>query len=49
MEGRYKLKCPEQYDCLISAELPNKKKYPKLFKMVVKHMMHDPCGALNRD
>uniref|UniRef100_A0A453JV05 ATP-dependent DNA helicase n=1 Tax=Aegilops tauschii subsp. strangulata TaxID=200361 RepID=A0A453JV05_AEGTS len=47
MEGRYKLTCPEQYDRLISAELPNKKKYPELYKLVVKHMMHGPCGALN--
>ncbi|XP_062191291.1 uncharacterized protein LOC133895118 [Phragmites australis] len=49
MQGRYKLTCPEQYDCLISAELPDKHKYPELYKMVVKHMMHGPCGVLNRD
>ncbi|XP_062230177.1 uncharacterized protein LOC133927803 [Phragmites australis] len=49
MLGRYKLTCPEQYDCLISAELPEKHKYPELYKMVVKHMMHGPCGVLNRD
>ena len=47
MEGRYKLTCPEQYDCIISAELPNKFKYPELYKMVIKHMMHGPCGVLN--
>ncbi|XP_048551207.1 uncharacterized protein LOC125530835 isoform X1 [Triticum urartu] len=47
MEGRYKLTCPKQYDCLISAELPDKSKYPELYKMVVKHMMHGPCGVLN--
>jgi hypothetical protein len=28
MDGRYKLTCPEQYDCIISAELPDKNKYP---------------------
>ncbi|KAM0849405.1 hypothetical protein ACQ4PT_053753 [Festuca glaucescens] len=49
MEGRFKLTCPEQYDKLISAELPNKIKYPDLYKMVVKHMMHGPCGVLNPD
>ncbi|XP_062217825.1 uncharacterized protein LOC133918083 [Phragmites australis] len=49
MQGRYKLTCPEQYDCIISAELPDKHKYPELYKMVVKHMMHGPCGVLNRD
>jgi hypothetical protein len=39
MDRKYKITCPEQYDRLISAELPNKKKYPVLFKMVTKHMM----------
>ncbi|XP_062224542.1 uncharacterized protein LOC133923112 [Phragmites australis] len=49
MKGRYKLTCPEQYDCIISAELPDKRNYPELYKMVVKHMMHGPCGVLNHD
>ncbi|RCV43190.1 hypothetical protein SETIT_9G275200v2 [Setaria italica] len=44
---KYKITCPEQYDLLISAELPNKKKYPDLYRMVTKHMMHGPCGMLN--
>lgn len=48
MDGKYKLTSPEQYDCIISAELPNKHKYPELYEMVVKHMMHGPCGTLNR-
>ena len=47
MEQKYKLTCPEQYDMIISAELPNKKKYPELYKMVTKHMMHGPRGTLN--
>ena len=47
MDKKYKITCPEQYDHLISAELPNKKKYPVLYKMVTKHMMHGPCGLLN--
>ncbi|WVZ67157.1 hypothetical protein U9M48_016277, partial [Paspalum notatum var. saurae] len=47
MQGKYKLTCPEQYDSIISAELPDKCKYPKLYKMVIKHMMHGPCGILN--
>jgi hypothetical protein len=46
MERKYKLTCPEQYDMIITAELPNKK-YPELYKMVTKHMMHGPCGMLN--
>ncbi|ONM32547.1 hypothetical protein ZEAMMB73_Zm00001d041145 [Zea mays] len=46
MQRKYKLTCPEQYDLLISAEIPSNK-YPKLRKMVIKHMMHGPCGTLN--
>jgi hypothetical protein len=50
MDRKYKIMCPERYDRLISAELLNKKKkYPFLYKMVTKHMMHDPCRVLNRD
>ncbi|XP_039778258.1 uncharacterized protein LOC120645540 [Panicum virgatum] len=33
MKRKYKLTCPEQYDLLISAELPNKKRFPELYKM----------------
>nr|XP_040254015.1 uncharacterized protein LOC109758555 [Aegilops tauschii subsp. strangulata] len=47
MDSTYKLVVPEQYDRLISAELPDKQKYPELHALVVKHMMHGPCGALN--
>ncbi|AQK60686.1 hypothetical protein ZEAMMB73_Zm00001d053905 [Zea mays] len=46
MQRKYKLTCPEQYDLLISAEIPSNK-YPELRKMVIKHMMHGPCGSLN--
>nr|XP_045087172.1 uncharacterized protein LOC109751715 [Aegilops tauschii subsp. strangulata] len=47
MDSAYKLVVPEQYDRLICAELPDKQKYPELHALVVKHMMHGPCGALN--
>ncbi|XP_015614420.1 uncharacterized protein [Oryza sativa Japonica Group] len=47
MSGRYKLTSADQYDCIVSAELPDKKKYRELYDMVVKHMMHGPCGPLN--
>ncbi|RCV17480.1 hypothetical protein SETIT_3G223300v2 [Setaria italica] len=42
MTGKYKYTCPEQYDKIISTELPDKHKYPDLYKMVIKHMMHGP-------
>ena len=34
---------------IISDEIPDKKKYLELHKLVIKHMMHGPCGVLNRD
>nr|XP_051191002.1 uncharacterized protein LOC127304355 [Lolium perenne] len=46
MDSTYKPVVPNQYDRVISAELPDKKKYPELYAMVVKHMMHGPCGVL---
>jgi hypothetical protein len=46
MDSTYNLVVPEQYDCLISAELPDKHKYPELYAKVVKHMMHGPCYVL---
>jgi hypothetical protein len=46
MEQRYKLTCSEQYDHLICAELPDKAKYPLLYKMVTKHMMHSHVVSL---
>jgi hypothetical protein len=49
MNRRYKLTCPEQYDRLISVEIPDKKKYLELHKLVIKHMMHGLCGVLNCD
>lgn len=49
MNGKYKYTCPEQYDRIISAELPDQRKYKELYTMVVKHMMHGPCGNLNRN
>ncbi|AQK61565.1 hypothetical protein ZEAMMB73_Zm00001d012842 [Zea mays] len=40
MQRKYKLTCPEQYDLLISAEIPDKKKYPQLYKMLHLENMH---------
>jgi hypothetical protein len=47
MERKDKLTCPEQYDMIMTAEPPNKKKYPELYKVDTKHMMHGPYGTLN--
>lgn len=40
-----KLKLIEDYDRIISAELPDPNKEPNLFEIVSKLMMHGPCGT----
>ncbi|TVU21986.1 hypothetical protein EJB05_31658, partial [Eragrostis curvula] len=49
MKEGSKIKCPDEYDRIVSAEIPDKKKYPVLHDLVCKHMMHGPCGVLNKD
>ena len=48
MVSSSKLKTPDDYDKVISAEIPDKDKFPILHDLVIKHMLHGPCGALNR-
>ncbi|XP_073028580.1 uncharacterized protein [Primulina eburnea] len=42
-----KLFHPEAFDRIVCAELPDPHARPYLFSLVVKHMMHGPCGSLN--
>ncbi|XP_071685017.1 uncharacterized protein [Lolium perenne] len=49
MRSDSKLTNPDGYDKVISAELPNKDFYPVLHALVVKHMLHGPCGALRKN
>ena len=39
-----KIHSPEDIDRFISAEVPDPKTNPKLYKAVLKHMVHGPCG-----
>jgi hypothetical protein len=48
MKAGSKLKTPDDYDRVISAELPDKDKYPGLHALVIKHMLHGLCGVLNK-
>ncbi|RCV17325.1 hypothetical protein SETIT_3G211200v2 [Setaria italica] len=48
MEAGSKLKSPDDYDRYILAEITNPNKYPQLHQLVVKYMMHSPCGTLNK-
>jgi hypothetical protein len=47
MANRDKLRSPNKFDKYISAEIPDKDKYPVLHDLVCKHMMCGPCGVLN--
>ncbi|GBP61498.1 hypothetical protein EVAR_34735_1 [Eumeta japonica] len=40
---------PDAIDTIISAELPDKTEDPILFDIVKTHMIHGPCGTLNRN
>jgi hypothetical protein len=48
MHSRSKLTNPDAYDKHIYAEIPDKDKYLVLHELVIKHMLHGPCGVLNR-
>ncbi|XP_058216695.1 uncharacterized protein LOC131327560 [Rhododendron vialii] len=43
----FKLNIVAKIDAFISAEIPDKEKYPYLYAMVLKHMMHGPYGELD--
>jgi hypothetical protein len=39
----------DEIDLVISAELPNEREDPELFKIIKKNMIHGPCGSINRN
>jgi hypothetical protein len=42
-----KLKTSEDIDSLLSAELPDSDTQPELYHLVVKYIVHGPCGVQN--
>ncbi|XP_077226376.1 uncharacterized protein LOC143862926 [Tasmannia lanceolata] len=46
MEKESKMLNPDEYNHIVSAELPDENNEPLLFERVVKHMMHGPCGNM---
>jgi hypothetical protein len=38
---------PDEYDRMVSAELPNKDAHPTLFEVVTSYMLHGPYGTIN--
>ncbi len=43
-----KPKTADDYDKIVSAELPDPIKQPELYKLVTEHMLHGPCGECNK-
>ncbi|XP_071913897.1 uncharacterized protein [Coffea arabica] len=48
LKPQSKLLNPESYDRVVCAELPDRARYPHLYNLVVKHMIHGPCGTMDK-
>ncbi|KAL5723911.1 DNA helicase [Ranunculus cassubicifolius] len=44
-----KLLTPADYDAIVRAEIPDQVTEPDLFKLVMRHMIHGPCGKLDAE
>ncbi|XP_027171551.1 uncharacterized protein LOC113771129 [Coffea eugenioides] len=49
LKPQFKLLNPESYDRIVSAELPDPKQFPHLYSLVLKHMVHGPCGDMGKN
>jgi len=47
VDSQDKPQTPDDYDMIISAEIPDRTRYPLAYDTVVKNMIHGPCGLLN--
>ena len=47
LESEYVPKNPSDIDKIVSAEIPDPEKNPKLHKIISRNNMHGPCGKLN--
>jgi hypothetical protein len=48
VDSRDALSTPEDMDKTICAGIPDKTLYPRLYDSVMAHMIHGPCGAINK-
>ncbi|KAM5554594.1 hypothetical protein ABKV19_022807 [Rosa sericea] len=44
-----KLNTTDDYDHIVRAEIPFRDEEPELYNIVLKHMIHGPCGTLNEN
>ncbi|XP_073152409.1 uncharacterized protein [Henckelia pumila] len=47
-ENTDKLRTPDEFDSIVRAEIPSQTEEPNLYEAVLHHMIHGPCGLLNR-
>ena len=47
LEENDKLNSPDDYDQMVCAEIPNPNEEPELYGVVLRHMIHGPCGIHN--
>jgi hypothetical protein len=47
LQSDYKLRSPDAVDSLLSSEIPDPEVDPVLHEMVMKYMIHTPCGSAN--
>lgn len=40
-------KTPQQIDCMVCAEIPDKTTNPRLYDVITRNNIHGPCGAIN--
>lgn len=48
LEARDKSQTPDDYDAIVSAEIPDRERQPRLFDIVFRTMVHRPCGEHDR-
>jgi hypothetical protein len=49
LDSDSKTRTPEDIDDVVCAEIPDEDKNPRLHAIVTKHMIHGPCGELNKN
>ncbi|XP_073513989.1 uncharacterized protein [Phyllobates terribilis] len=47
LESNSKIRTEEDMDNIVWAEIPNETKYPQLHNIVIKNVIHSPCGEAN--
>jgi hypothetical protein len=47
LHSDHKPRGPDEYDHMVSAELPDKAAHPTFFDVVTSCMLHGPCGTIN--